>query len=78
MNITSWIRDSEINVPLPSNEDIWVIHDYTFDKDMELTQIAIISSEGDYQGGLVFDNCNTGFLVIVSYLPILHILNVKN
>jgi hypothetical protein len=65
MNVTSWIRSSEMGVPLPSSESIWSVPQYFVDQEKELTQIAIMTSEQDYQGGLTFDDWNTGFLVTV-------------
>jgi hypothetical protein len=56
-----------MSVPLPSSEDIWTNQHYIADADKELTQIAVMTSEQDYQGGLTFDDWNTGFLVTVSH-----------
>jgi hypothetical protein len=66
MNIGSWIRNSEMRVPLPSSEDVWTVPHYVADEDKELSQIAVMTAEEDYQGGLMFEDWNTGFLVTVS------------
>ena len=69
MKLKSWIRNSEMSVPLPCDENIWMDQHHESDRDKEVTEIAIMSSEGNYQGGLTFENWNTGFLVIVYYHP---------
>jgi hypothetical protein len=68
MNLSSWIRTSEMNVPLPSDESIWEIHQYIQDRDQELVEIALITSEEDFQGGATFEKWNTGFIITVCFL----------
>ena len=66
MNLSSWIRNSEMRVPLPSDDVVWeTTHQI---RENILPEIALLTSEEDFQGGVTFENWNIGFIITVTLL----------